>query len=88
YKAKNPWPPDFSLLSSRDQFRLERIYRRRTALKWARPRLHQAVRLAQWAGAATTLGYVLFVAEWEGRWNVVMPIRRWVKDVKEGFWST
>ncbi|CUS14830.1 unnamed protein product [Tuber aestivum] len=47
YKAKKPWPPDFSLLSQKHQFRLERRYRRRMKLKFARPRLQKAVKLAQ-----------------------------------------
>ncbi|KAL7269605.1 hypothetical protein RUND412_007718 [Rhizina undulata] len=47
YKAKKPWPPDFTLLSPRHQFRLERRYRRRAKLKWARPGLQKFVKLAQ-----------------------------------------
>lgn len=49
YKAKRTWPPDFSKLSPRHQFRLERRYRRRTKLKWARPRWTKAVKITQLA---------------------------------------
>ena len=52
YKARRPWPPDFALLSQRDKFRLERRYRRRAKLKWARPRLQKTVAIAQWSGIA------------------------------------
>ncbi|EKG17943.1 hypothetical protein MPH_04800 [Macrophomina phaseolina MS6] len=49
YKAKRLWPPDFSKLPPKHQFRLERKYRRRSQLKWARPRWNKFVKLAQWA---------------------------------------
>lgn len=49
YKPKRQWPPDMSKLSSKHQFRLERKYRRRAALKYARPKFIKAVTLAQWA---------------------------------------
>lgn len=48
YKAKHPWPPEFANLSEKHQFRLERRYKRRAKLKWARPRLMVATKLAQW----------------------------------------
>ncbi|OTA38914.1 hypothetical protein BTJ68_01422 [Hortaea werneckii EXF-2000] len=54
FAAKRTWPPDFSKLSKQHQFRLERRYRRRTKLKWARPNWTKAVKLTQW-------GTILFV---------------------------
>ena len=48
YKAQKQWPPDFSKLHSKHQFRFERKYRRRSKLKWARPRWTKAVKLAAW----------------------------------------
>lgn len=50
YKAKRTWPPDFDKLSDKHQFRLERRYKRRSKLKWARPRLMVATKLTQWIG--------------------------------------
>jgi hypothetical protein len=47
YKAKRLWPPDFSKLPPKHQFRLERKYRRRAKLKFARPRWTKAVKLMQ-----------------------------------------
>jgi hypothetical protein len=38
-----------SKLSPKHQFRLERKYRRRAALKYARPQFIKGVQLAQWA---------------------------------------
>lgn len=48
FKAKRKWPPDFSKLSEKHQFRLERKYRRRSKLKFARPRWMKATKLVQW----------------------------------------
>lgn len=52
YKAKRLWPPDFTKLSQKHQFRLERKYRRRAKLKWARPAWNKGVKLAQMGSAA------------------------------------
>ena len=57
YKARHPWPPDFTLLSQKEQFRLERRYRRRAKLKWARPQLMKAVTFAQWGSVACLWPY-------------------------------
>jgi len=48
YPPKRQWPPDMSKLSPKHQFRLERKYRRRAALKYARPKFIKMVTLAQW----------------------------------------
>lgn len=48
YPPKRQWPPDMTKLSQKHQFRLERKYRRRAALKYARPQFIKAVTLAQW----------------------------------------
>ena len=48
YKAKKTWPPDFSQLSQKHQFQLERRYRRRAKLAWARPRWTKLVKLVTW----------------------------------------
>jgi hypothetical protein len=47
YKAKRLWPPDFSKLSEKHQFRLERKYKRRMKLKWARPGWNKGIKIAQ-----------------------------------------
>ncbi|KAF8426916.1 hypothetical protein EV426DRAFT_707129 [Tirmania nivea] len=51
YKARKSWPPNFSKLTPKHKFSLERRFRRRMKLKFARPRLHQAVRIGQWSTA-------------------------------------
>lgn len=70
YKARHPWPPDFSLLSQKEQFRLERRYRRRAKLKWARPRLMKAVTFTQWGSVACLFPYRRKGTEWSmKRWS-------------------
>ena len=61
YRCKRTWPPDFTQLSQKHQFRLERRYKRRTKLKWARPTWTKATKLAQW-------GSILFVAVYGVTW--------------------
>ncbi len=47
YRAKRSWPPDFKSLSPKDQFKLERRYRRRSKLAWARPGWTKFTKIAQ-----------------------------------------
>ena len=62
YRCKRTWPPDFTQLSPKHQFRLERRYRRRSKLKWARPNWTKGVKLAQWGSIVFVLTYgVLFM---------------------------
>jgi hypothetical protein len=55
YICKRTWPPEFTKLSQKHQFKLERRYRRRAKLAYARPNWHKMVKLAQW-------GSILFVS--------------------------
>ena len=48
HRAQKTWPPDFTKMHPKHQFRLERKYRRRSKLKFARPRWVKGVKLAQW----------------------------------------
>ncbi|KAK3683227.1 hypothetical protein LTR37_020438 [Vermiconidia calcicola] len=77
YRSKKAWPPDFSQLSQKHQFRLERRYRRRTKLKWARPTWNKGVQLAQWASILFVGVYgVLYLEVREGE-TVFHGVRRW-----------
>ncbi|KAL2814706.1 hypothetical protein BDW59DRAFT_19892 [Aspergillus cavernicola] len=67
YKPKRQWPPDMSKLSPKHQFRLERKYRRRAALKYARPKWTKATKLVQWGGIGFVLLYALLFMEWDDR---------------------
>ncbi|KAI1652818.1 hypothetical protein F4813DRAFT_376607 [Daldinia decipiens] len=62
YKPKKIWPPDFSKLSQKEQFRFERRYKRRVKLATARPRWDKFVRLVQLFSVTSVLVYsVLFM---------------------------
>lgn len=50
-----------SKLSPKHQFRLERKYRRRAALKYARPKFMKGVTIAQWA----VIGCEYLVSVWD-----------------------
>ncbi|KAL4937936.1 hypothetical protein BDV06DRAFT_202025 [Aspergillus oleicola] len=67
YKPKRQWPPDMSKLSPKHQFRLERKYRRRAALKYARPKWVKATKLVQWGAIGFVLVYALLFMEWDER---------------------
>lgn len=47
FKPKKVWPPDFSKLSDKQQFRFERRYKRRVRLATATPRWDKYTKLAQ-----------------------------------------
>ena len=51
-KAQRLWPPDFSKMDPKHQFRLERRYRRRTKLAFLRPKWTKGVKLAQYGSIA------------------------------------
>ncbi|KAF7160416.1 hypothetical protein CNMCM5623_005971 [Aspergillus felis] len=76
YKPKRQWPPDMSKLSPKHQFRLERKYRRRAALKYARPKWVKATKLLQWGVIGFVLIYALLFMEWDERGSPFDEIRR------------
>lgn len=47
YKLKKVWPPDIKNMTSQQQLRFEKKYKRRIKLASARPRWDKFVRLAQ-----------------------------------------
>jgi len=80
YRCKRIWPPDFTKLSPKHQFRLERRYRRRQKLKWARPTWTNVTKIAQWSSILFVLVYgVLYLEIEEGRVTPFDGIRRWYK---------
>ncbi|KAJ2974660.1 hypothetical protein NUW58_g8586 [Xylaria curta] len=64
YKPKKVWPPDFSKLSRKEQFRFERRYKRRLRLAMARPRWDKFVRLAQLGSVTFVLVYSVLFMDW------------------------
>ncbi|KAI1495396.1 hypothetical protein F5X96DRAFT_7455 [Biscogniauxia mediterranea] len=80
YPPRKVWPPDMARLHPRDQFRLERKYKRRLRLAAARPRWDRAVRMAQLVGVSAVGVYCFFFMKWE---NEVKP----VQGVKNSPWG-
>ncbi|KAI1454159.1 hypothetical protein F4805DRAFT_334584 [Annulohypoxylon moriforme] len=64
YKLKKVWPPDFSKLSEKDQFRFERRYKRRLRLATRRPRWDKFVKLAQLFSMVSVLTYFVLFMDW------------------------
>ena len=79
YRSKRSWPPDFTQLSQKHQFRLERRYKRRAKLKWARPNWNKAIKLVQWGSILFVTVYgVLFLDVHQGRGATVFDgVRAW-----------
>ncbi|MCJ1480460.1 hypothetical protein MMC06_000615 [Schaereria dolodes] len=88
YKAQRLWPPDFSQIDTKHQFRLERRYRRRAKLKWARPRWTKAVKLAQWGSGIFVLGYGVLYMDWGREHTPLRGIRKWFHDRTSSIWTT
>ncbi|KAB2575718.1 hypothetical protein BFW01_g11149 [Lasiodiplodia theobromae] len=98
YKAKRLWPPDFSKLSPKHQFRLERKFRRRSQLKWARPRWKKFVNLTQWATISFVVIYGVLFMDWNdeiktkgrSREDNAQPfqgVREWFRRTVDSIWS-
>ncbi|KAL8735259.1 MAG: hypothetical protein Q9181_002891 [Wetmoreana brouardii] len=101
YKARKPWPPDFSKLDPKYQFRLERRYRRRQKLKYLRPGWVKGVKLAQWGICLSRLAVsivlivlvavftygVLFMDLGEND-NNFATIRDWFKNQSSSIWTS
>ncbi|PYI22493.1 hypothetical protein BO86DRAFT_386025 [Aspergillus japonicus CBS 114.51] len=86
YKPKRQWPPDMSKLSPKHQFRLERKYRRRAALKYARPKWTKFTKLVQWFSIGFVLVYAMLFMEWDEKGSPFDEIRKAVfGGLKEAF---
>ncbi|KAK2746575.1 hypothetical protein FQN55_005563 [Onygenales sp. PD_40] len=88
YRAKRTWPPDMSKLSPKQQFRIERKYRRRAKLKWARPQWAKWTKLVQWGFIGCAVYYCVMVMDLEGGANPFMPIREYIYSLFDGSFST
>ncbi|KAB8074127.1 hypothetical protein BDV29DRAFT_127243 [Aspergillus leporis] len=76
YKPKRQWPPDMTKLSPKHQFRLERKYRRRAALKFARPKWVKMTKLIQWGVIGFVLVYAVLFMEWDDKGSPFDEFRR------------
>ncbi|THC92483.1 hypothetical protein EYZ11_008047 [Aspergillus tanneri] len=82
---KRRWPPDMSKLSPKHQFRLERKYRRRAALKFARPKWTKATKLVQWGVIGFVLVYAFLFMEWDDKGS---PFDEDVAQLRRAFFAS
>ncbi|KAI0102432.1 hypothetical protein GGR51DRAFT_562605 [Nemania sp. FL0031] len=80
YKPKKVWPPDFSKLTQKEQFRFEKRYKRRVKLATARPRWDKFVRLAQLGSVTFVLVYSLLFMDWQTE-------KQPFEGVRNSFWG-
>ncbi|ORY56957.1 uncharacterized protein BCR38DRAFT_450437 [Pseudomassariella vexata] len=64
FKPKKIWPPDFSKLTQKEQFRFERKYKRRVKLATARPRWDKYVKMAQLFSITSVVIYTILFMDW------------------------
>ncbi|POS84086.1 hypothetical protein EPUL_004106 [Erysiphe pulchra] len=87
YRSKTIWPPDFSKLDAKQQFRYERKFKRRSKLKWLRPRWVKGVKIAQFTSIVFVLVYgVLFMdlsTEGSPRHRPFAGVRNWFFGMTE-----
>ncbi|EEH40687.2 hypothetical protein PAAG_02663 [Paracoccidioides lutzii Pb01] len=88
FRAKRTWPPDMSKWSPKQQFRLERKYRRRAKLKWARPTWSKWTKIVQWMLIGYVLIYCVMYLDLEEKENPFLPIRDYVHKSLNGLLST
>jgi hypothetical protein len=95
FPARSTWPPTFDDLSNKEKFKLERTFRRRAKLKWARPGWNKGLILFQWAAISSVIGYATLYMDWsngpQGQEQdlpeFVRSIRRWYFGIADGIWE-
>ncbi|KFX87297.1 hypothetical protein V495_03531 [Pseudogymnoascus sp. VKM F-4514 (FW-929)] len=87
YRAKRLWPPDFEKLSTKHQFRLERRYRRRSKLKWARPTWTKAVKITQLSTIVFVAVYGVLFADWKQENEPFQGIRNKFREMTSSIWT-
>ncbi|KAK0117379.1 hypothetical protein ONS96_013209 [Cadophora gregata f. sp. sojae] len=91
YKATRLWPPDFSKIDRKHQFRLERKYKRRAKLKWARPRWTKFVKVAQMGSIVFIAVYGVLFLDWNSHGNPEHKpfegIRSWFFGLTDSIWT-
>ncbi|KAI4241784.1 MAG: hypothetical protein L6R40_004330 [Gallowayella cf. fulva] len=87
YKARKPWPPDFSKLDHKYQFRLERRFRRRTQLKWCPPQWVRRVNLFNYTLCSFVAVYAIFFMDTGPEETPMKKLRAWFKVQSSSLWT-
>ncbi|KAF3025584.1 hypothetical protein E8E14_011990 [Neopestalotiopsis sp. 37M] len=80
FRPKKIWPPDFSKLSAKEQFRFEKKYKRRVKLATARPRWDKYVKMAQLVTVTGVTVYSVLFMEWNTEHQPFQGLR-------DSFWA-
>jgi hypothetical protein len=95
YPSHTQWPPLFADMTTREQFRLERKFKRRSKLKWARPVWNRNLQLIQWGSTIFLVGYCTLAVDWSGNQiedkesapGYLKNIRGWFDDAAGSIWT-
>jgi hypothetical protein len=93
FPAHTAWPPAFNDLTPKERFNLEKRFRRRSKLKWARPRWNRNLLLIQWVSIVGVVWYGAFYMDWSTfrkkddspEW--VKGMRRWYFGIGQSIWG-
>lgn len=77
YRAHKQWPPALHELSRIEQFAMEKVFKRRVALKWKRPIFTKWVKLIQHGGVAVIAFCFVFLVDLE-EGTIFDGVRTWV----------
>jgi len=66
YKARKQWPPDFETLDLKQQFRLEKTFRRRSRLAFTNERWNNGVLIVRRVAMIVLTIYFVFFGQIEG----------------------
>lgn len=79
YRARKKWPPDFTTLHPKHQFHFEKTYRRRSKLKYLRPRWIKGTKIVQFTLTVVIVLYWIFYLEVEGKEGTLFDgVSHWI----------
>jgi hypothetical protein len=93
FPAHTVWPPNFDDLGAKERFSLEKRFRRRSKLKWARPVWNRNLLLLQWASILGVVWYGAFYMDWttfrdkDDSPEFIKRMRKWYFGLGEGIWG-
>lgn len=87
YKAKKQWPPNFTDLTHRQQFRYERKWKRRLLLKSYKPQWQKWTKIVQWSLISFVVVYSVFFYDFAKDPMNPRPGEQPFKGLRERMWK-
>ncbi|KAF2460282.1 hypothetical protein BDY21DRAFT_160628 [Lineolata rhizophorae] len=87
WKAKKKWPPDFSKLSHKQQFVLEKRFRRRAKIVYSCPRYQRFMTFFQWGTIISATAYMVLFMDWKDNDRAFNSIRSWYRNLSKSIWT-